>query len=118
MVGLVVLVIDLAVQHLEAERDAVLLRRRRDALESRDAVGDPLAVGHARAIAAEHDDVRDPCRRDERDHTLGVGNELVVIVGAVESHRNGAEAIGHGALEPVLLRRTAQSCSLNSSTEL
>src|SRR5215510_13104544 len=40
VVGMVVLVIDLAVQHLEAERNAVFFRRGRDALEACDAVGD------------------------------------------------------------------------------
>ena len=118
VVGLVVLVIDLAVQHLEAERDAVLLGRRRDALEAGDAVGDSLAVGQAGAVAAEHHDVRNPRRRDERNHPLGVGDELVVVVGAIEADGNRAEAVGHRAVETVLLRRPAIPVSLSSSTDL
>ena len=34
---------------------------------------------------------------------VGVGDELVVVVGAIESDGNLAEAVGHRAVEPVLL---------------
>ena len=102
VVALVVLVIDLAVQQLQAERHTVLLGQWRQSLEAGDAVREAFPVGHAAAVAAEAHDVRHLRRRGERNHALAVGHELVVLVGTVESHGDAAEAVGHGAHHSVL----------------
>src|SRR5512146_445855 len=103
VIGLIVVMIDFAVEELEAECHTVLFGRRRQALEPRDAVGDAFTVGEPGTIAAEHDDVRHARRGGERDHAVGVGHELVVILDAVESHRDRAETVRHRADETVLL---------------
>ncbi len=114
MVGMVVLVVDLAVQHFQAEGDAVALGTRGDALEPGNAVGDPFAIRQPGTIATEAHDIRHARRRGFRHQSFGVSDELVVIVRPVESP--GMEpnpfAIAHAS--PSCFA-TAQSCSSSRS---
>jgi hypothetical protein len=56
-VGLIVLVVDLAVQQLHAHRDAAIFGYLLDAAQPFDAIGLALFIAHAIAIAAERDHV-------------------------------------------------------------
>src|SRR3979490_686259 len=61
VVAHVVVVVDLAVEELDADGDAVVLGDFFDAVEAGDGVFGALFVGHASAIAGESDDVRHAC---------------------------------------------------------
>ena len=79
MVALIVLVIDLAVEELEADRHAVLLSESLDLVQPLHAVGRRFRVAHAAPVAEEGNQVRDLLRRGERNPPGQAGEDLLVI---------------------------------------
>jgi hypothetical protein len=85
----VVLVIDLAVEVLQADGDLLLLRVAGDLLEGLDGVLDPDIVRDAPAIAGERDDVRESGGGGGVDcfSQLGQARLVVLLVGQAVTQR-------------------------------
>ena len=104
-IALVVLVVDLAVQQLDADRDAVILGDLLDAVEAGDAVGGRLLVAHAAPVAEERDDVGHLHRRGARDRRARSSDDRVVVGRDVQAVADRAAAgVAHRADEAVLAR--------------
>src|SRR5207253_2173714 len=100
-VALVVRVIDLAVQELEADRDPLFFRLRLDRVEPRDTVVDRLPVAPAAPVAEHRDHIRDGVARGERNGLLQLVQQHPV--GRAIELREGDLSIrptGDGLLEP------------------
>ena len=95
VVALIVLVIDLGVQQFHHDDDLVLLSHRHQALNAFGAILNALLVWQAGAIAREADDVLQSGSGGLGDQVLIRGNELVVILDAVESFGDASNSIDH-----------------------
>src|SRR5216110_29135 len=107
-VALVVRVIDLAVQELEADRDPLFFRLRLDRVEPRDTVVDRLPVAPAATVAEHRDHIRDGVARGERNGLLQLVQQHPVVRAIVEARRNEVAArggIAHGAYQALLTYR-------------
>ena len=101
-ITLVILVIDLAVEQLQTDRDAVIFGSLFDAVEGIGAVGGRLLVGHPAAVAEEGNEVGHLVRRRERDPALEALDDLCVVRLDVEAVGNrAAESRAHRAGQPV-----------------
>src|ERR1035438_648254 len=101
----VVLVVDLAVEVLHADGDALDLGVGLNLVQKGHAVGGAFGIGHAFAIAAEGDDVGHPVGRGLIDGGMHQRFQLFVEVLAIERVRNGAAGSRriHGRSQAVLL---------------
>jgi hypothetical protein len=105
VVGHVVGMVDLAVEQLEADGDAVIFGNFLQTIEAGDGVARAVVVGHAATISGERDDVGDTGFRSERDIFPECGLDGGVILDAIESVRDGASAgVAHGADQTVAAR--------------
>jgi hypothetical protein len=94
----VVVVVDLAVEELDADRDAVVLGDFLDAVETGNSVLGAFVVGHAFAIAGKSDDVGDAGLGGERNVFAETFLDLGVIFDAVHGAANFAAAtVTHAA---------------------
>src|SRR5712691_4101408 len=99
-VALVVGVIHLAVQELEADGDALRFRLRLDLVEPRHTVVDRLRVALAATVAEHRDHIRDVVARGEGKRLLQLPQQHPVVRPIVEARRNEVVArggIAHGA---------------------
>ena len=103
VVELIVLVVHLAVENLETDRDVVFFRNRLHAIEANDAVLQPLGIGEAAPVSGEGDDVGPARSGRARDPFLVKLFELFVVLLPVESVRDFGFSPDHRADEPVLL---------------
>ena len=98
VVAHVVVVVDLAVEKLDADVDAVVLGDFLDAVETGDGIFGALLVGHAFAIAGKSDDVGDAGLGGERNIFAETLLNLGVIFDAVHGAANFAAAtVTHAA---------------------
>ena len=106
MVALVVLVVSLAVEQLHDDVDPLLLRQFHQPFQPAGAVLHALLVVEPPAIAGEADDVGDSGGGRLRDDGLVAGDELVVVLDAIEALADAhAGPVAHGAGQAVLPRR-------------
>src|SRR5947208_1509747 len=107
-VALVVRVIDLAVQELEADRDALLFRLRLDRVEPHHTVVDRLPIALAAPVAEHRDHIRNAVARGQGNGLLQLPQQHRVVRSIVETRRNEVAArgrIAHGAHEARLAHR-------------
>ena len=98
--------VDLAVQHLEADRHAGVLGRLLDPVQADDAVVQALLEVHAAPVAEERDDVGDAGLGRLGDAGFQALDDGVVVLGVVEAVGDRpAPRIGHRAEEAVRLQR-------------
>src|SRR5256884_201848 len=104
VVAHVVVVVDLAIEELDADGDAVVLGDFLDAVETGDGVLGALFVGHAIAIAGKSDDVGDAGLGGERNVFAETFLELGVIFDAVHGAANFAAATVTHAADQAIAR--------------
>ena len=104
-IPLIVLVIHLAVQELDADRDAVALGRWGDTLEPRHTRLGGLRVAPSLPVAEHGNEVRDPMLGRQRQCPLELAHQQVVIRWIIEAARDEVVAdrgVAHRADQPVL----------------
>src|ERR1700694_4136677 len=102
VVAHVVFVVDLAVEELDADGDAVVLGDFLDAVKTGDGVLGALFVGHAIAVAGESNDVGDAGLRGERNVFAKTVLQFGVVFDAVHGADNFAAAgVTHAADETI-----------------
>ena len=104
VVAHVILVVDLAVQQLQADGHIILLRYALDPVQARDAVFEPFLVRQAPPIAGKSDDVRHPRLGGEREVFPEFGLQIFVIFLPVQPVGDGAGAVCHRADQAVFLQ--------------
>src|ERR1700733_5817809 len=102
MVGHVVGVVDLAVEQLEADGNAVGFGDGFEAVEAGNGVARAVFVGHATATSCKGDDVGDAGFGGDGDVFAEGGFDGVVVLEAIERVGDGSAAgVAHGADEAV-----------------
>src|SRR3989442_7972469 len=77
--------IDLAVQQLHTDRDAVVFGERRDAAQTSHACLDALRISTSLPIAEHGNQIRDALLSRERQRALELANQEVVICRVIEA---------------------------------
>src|SRR5262249_8772648 len=104
LVEMVVLVVDFAIQVLEAEGDLLVLSHRLDAVEIGDRIRDSLLVTQAAAVPGERDHVRRSGRAGGFDRFTHALFDAVMEFFAIDAVGDGAAAGYHGRNQTVLLQ--------------
>ena len=105
VVALIVVVIDLAVQQLHTDRDAMMFGERRDAAQTRDTRLDALCIRAPLPVPEHRDEIRDALGRRKRQRALELADQEVVIGWIIEAARDEIVAdhgIAHRADEPAV----------------
>src|ERR1700674_781103 len=104
VVAHIVVVVDLAIEQLDADGDAVVLGDFLDAVETGNSVLGAFVVGHAIAIAGKSDDVGDAGLGGERNVFAETFLELGVVFDAVHGAANFAAATVTHAADQAIAR--------------
>src|SRR5437867_2995182 len=88
VVTLIVVMIDLAVQQLDTDRDAMALGERRDSAQTSHACLDALRIRASLPIAEHGNQIRDALLSRERQRALELTNQEVMICRVIEAARD------------------------------